>query len=322
MLLRGSVIGIAGAYRTIENIMYKSEPSLMFVSKNTGKERQIFQSIRPGIEAKMKDYTVAEKAGMMALQTLVGFSRYKEDFKYSNDYEIGENGEKIYNDKISTVTHGVNIKTLQALEKLGYIKIDSIDEKCKQSFIGKLTGKEPEEKETFLIVEKLGFRNYGDLRKIAEAGVKNVKATITRNNEEKEEAQKTLSSMKKKFSKVNFRLTDKTIDFEELCLKSANPNELSKEERVALKRLSIIFDPNAGILSTQNIDIAKDRYGRDIIKYDSKEPFSKKVQWQQVINKIDNRNIREEYKVEQKDLINTKQVQENTIQNEIGSEER
>lgn len=307
-------------YRTIENVMYKSEPSLMFVSKNTGKERQISQSIRPSIESKMRNYSIAEKAGMMALQTLVGFSRYKENFKYS-DYEVGENGEKIYNQKISTVTHGVNIKTLQALEKLGYIKIDSIDEKCKYSFIDKVIGKEPEQLEKLLIIEKLGFRNYNDLGKIAKAGLKNLKGTITRNEEEKAEAQSTLKTMRKTFSKVNFRLTDKKIDFEDLYLKSENPSELKKEEKLALKRLSIVFDNKMGILATKNVDIIQDNFGRDVIKYNAKESFGKKVKRQENTRKKDKENFKETLRVEQKELSNIKEIQEDNILRQIEMDE-
>ena len=128
MQLSGAVTFIGAGFRASSNILHKSEPSLMFVSKRKNGEIQIFQDTRLNLAKNMRDYNATEKAGMMALQTLVGFSRYKENLKHS-DYELGENGEKIYLQKISTVTHGINLKTLKMLEDLGYIKIDSMEEK-------------------------------------------------------------------------------------------------------------------------------------------------------------------------------------------------
>lgn len=315
MQLYGTVAMITGGFGAINNIKSKAEPSLMFVSEKRGNEIQIFQNYKPEISSKMKDYSMAEKAGMMALQTLVGFSRYKENFKYA-DYEIGENGEKIYNKTISTVTHGVNIKTLQAIEKLGYIKIDSIDEKFKQTVIEKAIGKEARGLETLLIVEKLGFKNYKDLEKIGKAKLKQVRGKLTRNKEEVEENEKILQSMKKKFNKISFRLTDKKIDFEELYEKSADYSKLEKDERMALKRLAIIFDNNNGILATKNIDISQDRFGRDIIQYDTSETFAKRLKRDKLIRKIEQRNIKQELKVNPEDLKENSEKEENGIRNE------
>ena len=85
--------------------------------------------------------------------------------------------------------------------------------------------------------------------------------------------------MKKIFQKVTFRLTDKKIDFEELYKKSSNLSEIQdKKERLALKRLAIIFDNKHGVLATKNIDIGKDNFGRDVLKYNTKEPFGKRVE--------------------------------------------
>lgn len=47
--------------------------------------------------------------------------------------------------------------------------------------------------------------------------------------------------------------------------------------KIALRRLSAIFDNKQGILTTKNIDIGKDRFGRDIIKYNTKESFGQRV---------------------------------------------
>lgn len=228
----------------------------MFNSMKTDGEIQIFQDLRLNLASKMKGYNNIEKAGMMGLQTLVGFSRWKENLK-GTDYEQGENGEKIYCQKISTHTYGINLKTLKMIEDLGYIKIDSVEDRLNKK------GDYQEEKK-LLILEKLGFKNYGDLKKIAIATLKGDK--------------KTLESMKKTFKKITFRLTDKEINFEELYRKSADIHSITeKNEQIALRRLSAIFDNKQGILSTKNIDIAKDGFGRDVIKYNTKESFGDRI---------------------------------------------
>lgn len=254
---------MGSGFRAIYNIHYKLEPSLMFVSRKKDGEIQISQDIRLNLAKNMNGYNVSEKAGMMALQTLVGFSRYKENLKNSH-YELGKNGERIYLQKISIVTHGVNLKTLKMLEDLGYIKIDSMEDKFKQTLVEKALGMEKRGLRKLLILEKIGFRNYKDLKTIFKAGTTRDKAT--------------LESMRKTFQKVTFRLTDKKIDFEELYKKFSDLSKIEdKKERLALKRLSIIFDNKQGVLTTKNIDIGKDNFGRDVIKYNTQESFGKRV---------------------------------------------
>lgn len=263
LILIGGTVAIGSFTRAGMNVLYKTEPSLMFVSKKKNGERRIFQDTRLSLASKMKNYNAIEKAGMMGLQTLVGFSRWKENLKGA-DYEEGKNGEKIYCEKISTVTHGINLKTLKMIEDLGYIKIDAMEEKFKKNILDSILNREPRGLQTLLIAEKIGFKNYDDIKKIARAILRRDK--------------KTLEGMKKTFQKVTFRLTDKEIDFEELYEKSANIAGLKdKKEQIALRRLSAIFDNKQGILSTKNIDIGKDNFGRDVIKYNTKETFGNRM---------------------------------------------
>lgn len=300
--LFGTVAFIGGVARTSGNILYKSEPGLMFVTKRkTNGEIQIYQDTRIDLAKNMKGYTAVEKAGMMALQTLVGFSRQKENLKYS-DYELGENGEKIYLQKISTVTHGVNLKTLKMIEDLGYIKIDSMEEKYKQTLIEKALGREKRGSRKLLVTEKIGFKNYGDLKKIFKAAITNDKET--------------LENMKKTFQKITFRLTDKKIDYEELYNKSSNLSEIEdKKERLALKRLAIIFDNKQGILSSKNIDIGKDNFGRDVLKYNTKEPFGRRVERARMLQKQ-----REDFHDRIKEDVDLSQINRQIIEKQLNQD--
>lgn len=261
--IAGGILTIAQANRFGQNFAYQVEPSLMFKSYwLPGGKRGIGQDTRISLASKMKGYTAAEKGGMMVLQTLVGFSRWKENLKNS-PFEVDENGRKIYSKKLCTQTHGINIKTLKSIEKLGYIKIDSINgEKYDSS--DKTSSEVSSKKKSFLISEKIAFRNWKDVKKIFKAGISGDKET--------------LNSMKKDIYKIDFRLTDKEINFEELYSKCAKPNEITdKDEKAALKRLGIVFDNERGILATKHIDIEKDRFGRDILKYGKDYSFKKRV---------------------------------------------
>ena len=311
----GGIAAIGTGARAIQNTLFKTEPSLMFMSRIRSGERQIFQDVRLNLASKMKDYTTVEKAGMMALQTLVGFSRYKNNLRGS-DMEISENGEGIYSQKISTVTHGINLKTLQMIEDLGYIKIDSMEEKFRQNIVGKMLGREPKGLRNLLILEKLGFRNYNDIKKISLCVLKGDKQT--------------LESMRKTFQKVTFRLTDKPIDFEELYKKSADLSQVTdKQERMALKRLSVIFDNKQGILATKNIDIGKDSFGRDVIKFNRPESFGKRVARNVYLENMEKSNFREELArgvekegLEKRALEQAEQKQEKQVEREkeVGNE--
>lgn len=246
----------------LTNGILKNEPSLMFMTSKKKGVIEIQENMIRALSSDMKGYTAYEKGGMMVLQTLVGFSRWKENLKGSS-FEMDENGNKIYDQKISTTTHGINVKTLSALEKLGYIKIDSIDDKTRGA-LGSLIGLPASKKKSLLIAEKIGFKNWPDLKKIFKAKISGDKET--------------LDSMRKDMKQVNFRLTDKEINFEELYNRCANLKEVtSKEEKLALMRLGIVFDNVKGILANKNIDIEKDMFGRDIIKYGEKYSFSDRI---------------------------------------------
>lgn len=241
----------------LNHTLYRKVPSLMFVSSRAFGQTRITQNTSISDIIKLREYNSAEKGSLMALQTLIGFARMKEELQ-GTSYTM-EDGQKVYTSKMYTITHGINIKNLKMLENLGYIKIDSIEEEFK-SGIGAFLPGQPKKKPTLLIMEKLGFGNFDDVRKIA-------KAFITRDTQ-------TLESMTKQFEKVSFRLTDKQIDFEDLYAKFNNekPYENNKE-RTAIRRFALLFDKNRGLFATKGIDIKNDRFSRPYIDYHPQESF-------------------------------------------------
>ena len=240
----------------------KGEPTLLFGTKrlNSG-ALGIFQDpLNMNLMTRMLGYNKNEKMNMMGVQTLVGLDRYKSILANSK-FELDENGNKIYNQKFSTVTHGINLSSIEYLEKLGYIKLDSMEADFKPDSIDEwVTAKKKDENgeiKSNLIVEELGFGNVEGLKKVAKSTVKRIATG------EKEKVDK-----KYLMKKATFRLTDKPIDFEEL-VKYATPSErakLPKEQRAAAGW----FGKMIKSVENKNVEIVKDATGRPILKYPSR----------------------------------------------------
>ena len=138
LVTTGLVFGVAGggflaavkAYsETVHNTLYKVEDDLMFVGKQeNGGIIGIYQSSRLNLAEHMKGYSNKEKGGMMQLQGLVGFSRYKDNLANSS-YTVRPDGTKVYDQLFSTKTHSLNLNTFEAMEKLGLIEVVKKDDK-------------------------------------------------------------------------------------------------------------------------------------------------------------------------------------------------
>lgn len=259
----GAVIvgyGVFGAALTrfTQNVTLKTEPTLLFGSKKQGDEIGIYQDLFDfGTSSRMIGYDNIEKMAMMGLQTLVGFSRYKQNLK-DTPFEVDENGQKIYSQKFATLTHGINLENLKALEILGYIKIDSMtsqfEPKSLDEKIAALTKKKDEPKRSYLLMEKIGFGNWSGARDA-------VKAMLFGNEKEKE-------NNSKEMQKISFRLTDKPIDFEEIKrfkdpkYRKTLPPEMAK----AATKICIV----ARVMEKRKLSVEKDAFGRDYMKYPSR----------------------------------------------------
>lgn len=247
---------IIAGYRSIQNMRFKTEPNLLFMSKKNKNETVINQAMDLRLMSKMRGYNNGEKAAMMGLQTLVGFSRCKDNLK-DTPFELDEDGKKVYLEKFSTTTHSVNLKNLEYLEKLGYIKIDSIDNELEPKGIRRIFDKKPKEKKSLLIAEKLGF---GNLKGVADVAKEYTNAVRTGDYSE-------LNKMKTQMKKITFRMTDKPIDFEEIekfgdkKYRDTMPKDIADSGR----KISLI----PRILKDKGLKIKKDAFGRDTLKYPS-----------------------------------------------------
>lgn len=245
---------LAGAATAVRNVVNKTEPSLLFTSKKRGDTITISQDPLNIVGAeKLRGYSDWEKASIMGLQTLVGFSRYKQNFR-NEPFELDENGQKIYAPKLSTVTHSVNLENLECLQTLGYIKIDSMDENFPlETLDEKLFIINENPRRSFLFTEKLGFRNFKGFGNAVKAARSKDRSLIEGNT--------------RIMKKVTFRLTDKPIDFEEIIKFSDSQHRktLPEEQRKAALRLGRM----SRIMKSQHLSIEQDAFGRDVIKYPS-----------------------------------------------------
>lgn len=259
--LIGGAIAIGSLVRGAQNVNLKIEPTLLFGSKKTFKGNiAIFQDpLNPNLMSRMAGYSNGEKMNMMGVQTLVGLARYKSILQNS-PCEIDENGNKVYDQVFSTVTHGINLRSLEHLEKLGYIKLDSIDADFKPETIDEIfTARKRDngEVKSNLLFEKIGFGNFKDVGKILKEAVSKNKET-----EGKSDAKKYV------MKKASFRLTDKPIDFDEM-VKYTDPSErtkLPKEQRMAAGWFAKMIRS----INDKNVQIVKDATGRPKLKYPSR----------------------------------------------------
>lgn len=249
-----AVVG-AGAYviagtNAIKNIIFKSAgKNSMFVTKRKlNGELEIDQDSTKLKQAqKIKALQPQEKAAMMGLGMLVSLRNIQQMYEDKDiQTEPAQNGENnVYPQVFSTVTHGDNIKTLEALEKLGYIQIDRKEFKKKSTFAW----------------ERLGFGEYKSAQKAFLAQF---------NPEERKGYEHDLYDMA-------IQITDKKLNVDELAQRYVNVDQIDKsdrQERKALKTIGLIFKA----LKNSNIDVSMNELGEAQIKYDSEEPLLKRVQ--------------------------------------------
>lgn len=252
----GGIVGTIGAgvyffagINTVKNILFKEAgKDSMFVLQKKHGELVIGQDSTKIKQAqKIKNLAPNEKAAMMGLGMLVSLRNIQQEYE---DKEVqtdpARNGENnVYPQVYSTITHGDNIRTLEALETLGYIQIERKDFKKKSVFI----------------TERLGV---GEVESAKQAFLAQF------NNEEKKKYEHD-------FYNIAIKITDKKLNVEELAQKYINIDTIDKSrrtERKALKSIGLIFKA----LKNQNIDIGVNEIGENQIVYNSEQSFFNRVE--------------------------------------------
>lgn len=229
---------------------YKSagKDSMFVLAKNLKGELEIGQNSLGFKKAqKIKALQPQEKAAMMGLGMIVSLKNIQQMYE---DEEVETQSSKdgrsnVYPQVFSTVTHGDNIKTLEALETLGYIQINRKDFEKKSTFAYERFGFG--EKES---AKKAFFAQFNpDERKLYEHD----------------------------FFNIAVQITDKKINVDELVQRYINVNQIDKsniKERKALKTVGLIFKA----LKNSKIDVKVDELGESQIVYDSDRSLLTRVQ--------------------------------------------
>ena len=159
---------------------------------------------------KIKELRPQEKAAMMGLGMMVSLKNIQQMYEDKDiQTKPALNGENnVYPQVFSTVTHGDNVKTLEALEKLGYIQI---------------TRKEFKKKSTFAW-ERLGVGEY----KAAQ------RAFLAKFNPEERK------KYEHDFYDMAIQITDKKLNIDELVQRYVNVDQIDKSNRQERKALKTV----------------------------------------------------------------------------------
>ena len=271
-----------GGITGLKNIFFHKEKGLMFlIHKNLKGEICIFQdSTDLSFFSKMKGFQPSEKGVLMGLQMLIGLQNYKQKFQDENrSSELSRDGQtRVYSQIFKTKTHGINIKTIEALEKLGYIQIERNEPKSK----------------SILFFERMEFSQYHE-------AMQGLSAKISGNKDD-------LSKYQKQIHEIAIKITDKQMDFEEIYKQYQEVKNTTGKNpiRKPLKRIGVLFDG----LRNRNIDVSKNALGMYELNYHANESFSRRLERECEINKRFNQ-FRSEQKVAETQLEANK---ENSIQ--------
>lgn len=243
----GLALYVGGATNAVMDTMYKkiSKDSMFVQRKKANGEIYISQSVKDVKSfQKMKGFNSREKAAMMGLELLVEMQSIKQQFEDKGVFtQESRNGESnVYPQIYSTTTHGINIKTMEALEELGYLQIER---------------KEPKRKSN-LLFEKLGFGQYKEAKD----------ALFSMFSKDKADNEVQMYD-------IAMKVTDKPINFEEIYeqYRNSSQDRANGENRRAIRSIGTILE----VLRNRNIDIVKNDIGETVIDYKAEEPFAKRM---------------------------------------------
>ena len=269
----GTGMWFIGGINAGQNIILKKQKDSMFTTTKNMKGEIYLAQDSTNIKAfqKLKGLLPQEKAAVMGLELFVGLQNYQQQFEDTNKKmeTARESENNVYSQVFTTCTHGVNIKTIEALEKLGYLQIES---------------KEPKRKSN-LIFEKLGFKQYQEVKET-------LLAQMSFDKEKMKEHQKQVYEIK-------FKITDKPLDLDEVYKQYLEVKDTKgiNLQRKPIKRIGILLD----ILKNRNFDIETDELGRKRINSKAERPFAKRIQ-EELVNENKKRSFREALQVEENSI--------------------
>ena len=283
------VFGIAffpTAFNFVRAIQLRTRKDSVFAITKKGNEVYIKQNINLGLANKIRELNKGKSSleqirntnAVLLLQILVSLSQYQREFECDSQMPSmlgieGKEGMRAYPKVLTTSTHLSIINMMKAIEEMGYISIVKNEEKtktrvpvftelCKRYFLAKTNN--PEDVDRYfgqtrwsLFVEKAGLGQV-DIKEYK----KYLKYLVSGDV-------KGLESLTQPVREIQFRLTDKQINIEEISQRvNETPNEFSKS---TITRLRGVFDHKTGILGQGNVNVRRTKSGYYIIEYTKSE---------------------------------------------------
>ena len=282
-LVGGTVYLLAGT-NTLKNVVFKKEKGSMFMTrKNLKGELVISQDITALREiSKMKGFQQGEKGILMGLQMLVGLQSYKQQYSDQNkSTELSRDGNtRVYPQTFVAQTHGINIKTIEALEKLGYIQIERNEPK----------------KQSILFFERMAFQQYKE-------ALNGLVARVSGKEDE-------LHQYQKQMYEIAFKITDKQMNFEEIYRQYQEMKNTRgiNPIRKPLRRIGILFDG----LRRRDIDIYMNKLGMYEIDYNAQQSFAERIDGENI-----SENRAKKFREGQKTEMLEQQVDRGEISNQL-----
>lgn len=247
----GTGLWMYGGVNAGINAIYNKQKDSMFITNRNLRGELTLSQDSTNIRAftKLRGLAPQEKAAVMGLEMLVGLQNYQQQYEDQGRKKApAENSDNnVYGQVFRTVTHSLNIKTMEALEKLGYIQIEK---------------NEPTNRKSTLLFERLEFKQYKEVKEI-------LKAAVTFDREG-------IKQYQKQMNEIKFRITDKPLDLDEIYEQYLDVKDTrgNNPMRKPIRRIGILLDA----LKNKNIDVQTDEIGKKKINYNAEKPFAKRLE--------------------------------------------
>lgn len=219
----------------------KSKNSMFGVVKTKKLKIGQYPSIK-GIQEMKKLNSKSEKASLMGIDIITMMQGFQQEYRDIGKMIPSKDGKQmVYPQIFETDTHGVNVRMIETLEKMGYIEILQKEKKGK----------------SILFLERLGF---GEHQAAREALISKIKG--------KNEGARQVYHLE-------VRLTDKELNLEKMYKEYLENNDTKVKNT---HRNSNLIAKMLEDLKDQNIDIRTNELGEQELVYDATTSLAKRVE--------------------------------------------
>lgn len=259
----------------------KSKNSMFGVVKTKKLKIGQYPSIK-GIQEMKKLNSKSEKASLMGIDIITMMQGFQQEYRDIGKMIPSKDGKQmVYPQIFETDTHGVNVRMIETLEKMGYIEILQKEKKGK----------------SILFLERLGFGEHQAARE----------ALISKMKGKNEGARQVYH--------LEVRLTDKKLNLEKMYKEYLENNDTKGKNT---HRNSNLIAKMLEDLKDQNIDIRTNELGEQELVYDATTSLAKRVEKEveeerrskKFMEEIDARGEKDEPVAVHEDELTTEKINE------------